>query len=120
MCALFDKKKAGVVVHAGKFNYTVVMTVTGTTVRLAHDREATAPELVVEMHKQVCISGGRNEDADDEDKVKEMTLGANSDIKFYHCGQKGHKKRTVQSYNINLGAIRVTKRARERKIKGQL
>ncbi len=79
-------------VHAGKFNYDTVMKVTGTTVRATHERGATAKELVVMMHKQYCISGGKNKEADDNDDVKEMALNANSDIECYHCGKKGHKK----------------------------
>ena len=43
-----------------------------------------------------------------------MDLSANSDVECYHCGQKGHKKKTVLNYKINLGTIKVMERARAR------
>ncbi len=61
-------------------------------VRAKEARGATDKELVVEMHKQYCISGVGNKDVYDDDEVKEMALSTNFDIECYHCGQKGHKK----------------------------
>ncbi len=51
-CALSSDKKAAVVVRVGKFDYAVVITVTGTTIRAGSNGGATAEELVTEMHKQ--------------------------------------------------------------------
>ena len=62
-CALSPDKKASVVVRGGKFDYAVVITVTGTTIRSGSNRGATAEELVAEMHKQFCILGGKNKEA---------------------------------------------------------
>ena len=78
------EKKVAVVVCAGMFDYTVVITVTGTTIRAGSNHGATAEELVAEMHKQFCISGGKIKDADEDDKVKETALSANSDVECYH------------------------------------
>ncbi len=91
-CVLLKDKKAAVVVRAGKFDYAAVITVTGTTIRVGNNRGDTAEELVAEMHKQFCISGGKNKEDDDDDDMKETALSANSDIECYYCGQKGHKK----------------------------
>jgi hypothetical protein len=89
---LSKEKMAVVVVHTGKFDYDEVITVTGTTIRAGKNHGATAEELVAEMHKQFCISGGKNKEANKDDEVKETALSANSDIECYDCGQKGHKK----------------------------
>ena len=103
------EKKASVVVRADKFDYAAVITVTGTAIRASKNQGAvitvtgtairasknqgaTAEELVAEMHKQFCILGGKNKEANDDDYMKEMALSANYDIECYHCGQKGHKK----------------------------
>ncbi len=59
------EKKAAVVVQAGKVDYATVITVTGTTIRAGNNRGATAEELVAEIHKQFCISGGKNKEAVD-------------------------------------------------------
>ncbi len=67
--------------HTGKYNYAAVMTVIETMVRLAYCRGTTAKELVVEIHKQYCISGGGNMEANDDDKVKETALTVSFDIK---------------------------------------
>ena len=84
-CVLLKDKKAAVVVHTGKFDYDAVITVTGTTIRANHARVPTAKELATEIHKQYCIPGGRNKEADNDDDVKDGALSANSDIECYHC-----------------------------------
>ena len=57
-------------VHAGKFDYAAVITVTVSTVIARVARAASAKELVVKINKQYCISGGKNKEADDVDEIK--------------------------------------------------
>ena len=63
-CALSEKKKAAVIIRAGKKDYATIMAVTGTSIRGARNRAATAKELTLEMHKQWRIQG--NVAGDDE------------------------------------------------------
>ncbi len=87
----------------GKFNYAVVVIVTGTAIRAKEARGSTAEELVVEIRKQYCISGGRNKESNDDDNVKETALSANCDIECYHCRQKGHKKNNCSKLQNQSG-----------------
>ena len=57
-------------VHTGKFDYALIITVTVATIRTSKAQGATTKELVAEMHKQYCILGSINKEADDDYDVK--------------------------------------------------
>ena len=95
-CTLSDTKKAAVVVRAGRKDYAAVITMTGTSVRVAHSRAATAKELTDQMYKQWRIAGNqagekgdRSRKAKDDDEEVETAL---SNVTCYGCGETGHKK----------------------------
>ena len=94
-CTINEKRKAAIIIRAGKMHYASVLTSTSQLVRQLHSRQATSRELMNEMRAQWRIesktNGNNEDDVPTEAALADTPVKKKFQGKCYICGEKGHR-----------------------------
>ena len=91
-----ETQLVAVVVREGGKNYANCIRQESRYIKRVETRNATAKELIKAMAEQWRISGGRNDDEDNDINDSEptdvalMNSGAGANLKCFKCGERGH------------------------------